>query len=208
MSNFGEMQQNIADYILRNDLASQVRLGINRAIAKYSKNRFWFSDVTANFNTTQGTWIYTIPTIPDNIRRVYYHRIQVNNVYYHVNQRDIQYVIDANVNNNQGQPVDWAWFENSIYYYPVPQDTYPITLFYQKVYAPLVDATDENDFTTIPEAEDLIEAETLRWLYKRVILDGEKAAEYKQEALDALQVLNSINEDILGMEGYIKPSRW
>lgn len=208
MSTFLDMQNNIQAYILRDDINTYVQLAINRSIAKYSKARLWFTDTTATYTTVQGTWIYTVPVIPTNIRRIYYHRIQVNNVYYHVNQRDIQYIIDANVNNNQGQPVDWAWFENSIYYYPVPQAAYPIVLFYQKDYAPLVDPTDNNDFTNIQEAQDLIENEALYWLYKKVILDAQKAEEYRIAAKESLQVLNEINEDLLGIEGEIKATRW
>lgn len=208
MSTFLEMQNHIEDFILRTDINPQVQLAINRAIAKYSKARFWFDEATANFNTAQGTYIYFAPVIPDDIRQIDYLRITVNNVYYKVNQRDFQYIIDANVNNNQGQPVDWGWFDRSILFYPVPQDVYPITLFYQKTYAPLVNPTDTNDFTEILEAEELIENEALYWLYKKVILDAEKAAEYKEAARDALRVLNEITEGLTGISGYIKPTGW
>jgi hypothetical protein len=209
MSNFIQMQDNISAYILRDDVATYVKLAINRAIAKYSKSRFWFDETTDTFDLVQGTWFYGVADgVPDDIRQIDYMRITVNNVYYHVNQRDIQYVIDANVNNNQGQPVDWAWYNESIYFYPVPQSDYPITLFYQKNYPELVDPTDSNSFTEIPEAAELIENEALYWLYKKVILDPEKAQEYKIAAADSLKVLNQINESITGVEGSIKPTRW
>lgn len=208
MSTFLEMQEAIEDYILRTDINPQVQKAINRAIAKYSKARFWFTETEESFNTVQGDWFYGIPPVPSDIRQIDYLRITVNNVYYEVIQRNIQWIIDANVNNNQGQPTDWAWWQNRIYFYPVPQDAYPITIFYQKSYAPLVDPTDENDFTTIPEAEDLIEAEALRWLYKKVILDPQKAEEYKIEAKDCLRVLNEINESMTGIEGNIEPTQW
>lgn len=208
MANFLDMQNAIEDYILRTDINDQVKSAINRAIARHSKGRYWFIETQATFNTTQGDWFYTTPVIPEDIRQIQYLRITVGGVYYDVMQRDIDFIISANVNNNQGQPVDYAWWDRSIYFYPVPQDTYAINIFYQKTYAPLVDPTDSNDWTEILEAQDVIEAEALRWLYKNVILDPEKAAEYKEEVKDAVKVLNSINESITGINGHIKSTEW
>lgn len=208
MSTFLQMQDNIEGYLLRTDLNTYVKLAINRAIKKYSKAKIWFDETTANFNTSQGQWVYTILDIPGDIRQIDHMRIQVNNVYYTVIQRPAQYIIEANVNSNQGQPIDWAWYDQAIYFYPIPQDTYPITLFYQKEYTPLVFPTDTNDWTIIPEAEELIECEALRWLYKKVILDKDKAEEYKEDARIALQVLNQINESMTGSLGDIQPTYW
>lgn len=209
MSTFLQMQNNIEGYLLRTDINVSVQLAINRAIAKYSKARFWFDETEFTFSTVQGQWQYgTADGVPADIRQIDYMRITVNNVYYNVNERDIQYIVDANVNNNQGQPVDYGWYENEIFFYPVPQDVYPITLFYQQSAATLVFPTDHNNFTDIPEAEELIECEALSWLYLKVILDIDKAMEYKQAAKDALRVLNEINESKTGINGYIKPTYW
>lgn len=209
MSTFYEMQTNIEGYLLRTDINTQVKLAINRAIAKYSKQRWWFDETTANWTTVQGTWEYgTADGIPDDIRQIDFFRITVNNVYYEVLQRDIQFIVNANVNNNQGQMTDYAWYAQKIWFYPVPQDAYAITLWYQKVFAPLVFPSDTNDFTTIPEAEELIENEALRWLYKKVILDAEKAAEYEAAAFESWKTLNQVNESVTGINGSIKPTQW
>lgn len=208
MSTFLDMQNNIEGYLLRTDINAQVKLAINRAIKKYSKARLWFTETTGTFATFQGQWTYTVVDIPTDIRQIDYMRITVNSVYYEVYQRDIQYIVDANVNNNQGQPIDYAWYDQSIWFYPIPQQTYLITLFYQKEFAVLAFPTDTNDWTTIPEAEELIECEALYWLYKKVILDAEKADEYKVAARDALRVLNEVNESMTGINGDIKPTYW
>ena len=203
------MQNNIEAYLLRTDINTMVQLAINRAIKKYSKARFWFDETEFTFSTVVGQWTYSSTDgVPTDIRQIDYTRITVNNVYYRVIERDIQYIIDANVNNNQGQPIDYAWYEEKIWFYPVPQQIYPITLYYQKEYATLVFPTDTNDFTTIPEAEELIECEALRWLYEKVILDQEKANTYRAAGREALKVLNEINESKTGINGYIKPTYW
>lgn len=208
MATFLEMQQSIEGQLNRTDLTDYVKRAINRSIAKYSKQRWWFDETEATFSTVQGLWSYDDTFIPDNIRQIDYHRITVNNVYYNVIERDIQFIVDANVNNNQGQPTDYAWYEKKIFYYPIPQDAYPITLYYQKIFAPLVNPTDTNDFTEIEEAQDLIEAEAMRWMYARVIIDVVLAAQFKVEAKDAWQALNEINESMTGINGYITPTDW
>ena len=210
MSTFLEMQNNIEGYLLRTDINTQVKLAINRAIKKYSKSRFWFDETEGVFVTTQGQWTYSQDAleIPIDIRQIDYLRITVNHVYYEVNQRDVQYILDANVNNNQGQPIDYAWFDRSIWFYPIPQQTYVITIYYQKEYAALIFPTDTNDFTTIPEAEELIECESLRWLYEKVILDKPMADTYRAATREALRVLNEVNESMTGINGNIKSTYW
>ncbi len=208
MSTFLEMQTNIEDYLDRTDLNPQVQKAINRAIKKYSSKRFWFTEAESDFTTTQGQWVYNTTDIPDDIREIYYMRITVNNVYYQVFPRSQEYVVNANVNNNQGQPVDYAWFNKEISFYPVPQDEYEIKLYYFKEYDELTLPTDTNDFTTIPEAEELIENEALRWLYKKIILDMPMANEYKQAAFEAKKILDEITEGLTGMNGAIQATTW
>lgn len=208
-TSFLDVQNNIENYLLRTDINTMVQLAINRAIQKYSKQRLWFTETSGVFNTIQGQWFYDAALgIPDNIRQIDYLRITVNNVFYEVYQRDIQYIIDANVNGNQGQPIDYAWYDEKIYFYPVPQQAYPITVFFQIVFDELVFPTDFNSWTNIPEACEVIECEALRWLYDKVILDAEKAAEYKVAARDALRVLNEINEGLTGQYGSIRSMYW
>lgn len=210
MSTFLQMQNNIEGYLLRSDINTMVQLAINRAVKKYSKSRFWFDETFQDFFTVQGQWSYSQAAleIPIDIRQIDYMRITVNSVFDEVYQRDIQYIIDANVNSNQGQPIDYAWYDQSIFFYPIPQQSYPIRLFYQKTYAPLQFPTDTNDFTIFPEAEELIECEALRWLYEKVILDEEKAMTYRAAAKEALRVLNEVNESMTGINGSIKPTYW
>lgn len=209
MSTFLQVQNNIEGYLLRTDINNYVQLAINRAISKYSKQRWWFDETTGSFTTIKGQWQYGFADgVPSDIRQIDFFRITVNNVYYEVIQRDIQFIVMANVNNNQGQMTDYAWYANQIWFYPVPQNPYPITLWYQKLYPYLVFPTDTNDFITIPEAEELIENEALRWLYKKVILDAGKAEEYEAAALDSWKVLNQINDGMTGVWGDIHATNW
>lgn len=208
MSTFLEMQENITDYLFRDDLNPQIQKAINRAIKKFSKEKFWFMETEADFTTTQGQWVYNTVDIPDNIRNIYYMRITVNSVYYQVYEETQEYVINANVNNNQGQPVNYSFWNREISFYPVPQDAYPIKLYYYKQYDEMTLPTDNNDFTNIPEAEELIENEALRWLYQKVILDFDMAAQYSQAVVDAKKVLNEITEGLTGMDGHIVATSW
>ena len=209
MSTFLQVQNNIESFLLRTDINNMVQLAINRAVTKYSKQRWWFDETVQTFTTVQGQWTYGVADgVPADIRQIDYMRITVSSVYYKIIERDIQFIIQANVNNNQGQMTDYAWYNELIYFYPVPQNPYPIDLYYQKVYPYMVFPSDTNDFVTIPEAEELIENEALRWLYKKVILDADKAQEYKDAAFESWRVLNQINESMTGIDGEIKATNW
>lgn len=209
MSTFLDMQNNIANYLMRSDLTQEIQLAINRAIRIASRNRYWFDESVGAFNTVAGTQSYsTVENLPENIRNVDYVRLTVSSTYYELIQRDINYIITANVNDNESQPTDWAFFEQKIWLYPTPNLVYPVTIYFHKAYPDLVNANDENDFTTNPEAEEYIENYALYWLYKKVILDREKAEEYRVLSNESMKILQSITAQLTGMNGAVMATGW
>lgn len=192
----------------RTDINTQVQLAINRAIRKYAKTPFWFDERVGTFVTVNGTQSYGSGTIPDYIRNIDYVRLTVSAVYYQLIQRDINYILSANVNNNVSQPVDWAWYAQSIYFYPTPSQVYTVTVYYHTTYTDLVSNSDTNDWTTNPEAQELIENESLYWLYKKVVLDPEKAEEYRLAALTSYKDLVTLNAQLTGMDGAVRATSY
>ena len=208
MSTFVQMQTNIANYLNRTDLTSEIKLAINRAIRTYSKTRFWFDEAVGTFVTVNGTQSYGSGTIPALIRNIDYVRLTVASTYYQLIERDINYIISANVNNNTSQPTDYAWYAESIYLYPTPGQVYTVTVYYHKTYATMTADADTNSWTENPEAEEVIEKASLSWLYENVVLDPDRAAQYKEAAKFAYRNLVSMNEQLTGMNGAIRATSW
>ena len=188
MSTYLQMQQRIADDLDRTDLSSQIQKAITRAIKHYSRKRFWFNETTGTFSTVADQEWYS--SIPTDIKEIDDAIITVStNRQYPLDRRTNGYINTINWGGNAwtGYPQDYAYFKGQIRLYPVPNDVYTITLFYQQEFAELSADADTNAWTT--DAEDLIEARARWWLYKRVIRDFEEAREAKTEEAEALDIL-------------------
>lgn len=210
MSTFSEMRAKIEDDLNRTDLTTQVNREINRAIRKYAKQKFWFAATTGTFSTVADQQSYgTGDGLPSDIRDIIYLRItQSSSVYYELIERGIDRVLRWNSNDDSGLPTDYAWLESKIYLYPNPDAVYTVTVYYQKYYTDLSADGDSNDFTTNPEAEQLIENEAKYHLYAELITDAEQALICRGLRDEALKTLKQINSDFIGVHGSIRPTQW
>ena len=124
--------------------------------------------------------------------------------YYEVTPTSISTVLDWNVNNNPGLPLSYALNESKIYFYPTPDQVYLVDIYYQRYYADLSADGDSNDFTTNPEAEELIEMEAEFQLYSNTILDMAQAQRCAQMRDVALKTCRRITNEFLNVKGHIK----
>jgi hypothetical protein len=176
--------------MIRSDINTQIDLAINRAITYYSrKERFWFNETTATFNTVANQFNYT--SSDTGISNMLYRdlvKITINSTtIIELVERTYKDVQIRNVGNVAGTPEDYAYYKQNWYIYPIPNAVYTITVSYVKSYAALSADGDSNDFTD--NAEDLIEARALWWLYSRLLRNKEKADEAKADELEALTAL-------------------
>lgn len=196
MSTFAEMQSRIADDVNRSDLTTQIQKAINRSIAHYSGRDFWFTETTGTFSCVASQEAYgTADSLPSDLRDIVLAQVTVSGNDYELTRRSIGWLQKQDPSDNSGQPTDYAFFQKKMYLYPIPDSTYTITLFYKKSYSDLSATSDTNDFTTIPEAEELIEYRANWWLNKRVIKDREEAQECKNSEIEALETLQNISNN-------------
>lgn len=194
MSTFAEMQSRIADDLNRTDLTTQIKKAINRAISHYSNEEFWFAETYSTFNCVADQETYgTVDGLPTDLRDIVLLQVTISGSDYILNRRSISYVREQDPSNNSGQPTDYAFFQQKIYLYPIPDDEYTIKIFYKKDYADLSATSDTNDFTTIPEAEELIENRAEWWLATRLLRDKELAELAKLNEQEALTVLRTVS---------------
>lgn len=202
MATFGTVQTNIADYLNRTDLTTQIQVAINRAIASYSTHDFWFTQANpTTFNTIASQESYgTADGIPTDLREITYLKMTVGTSFYRMKQRTIQFIEDRNPNNNVGRPSDFCFWANKIYFNPIPSGVFTMTLYYRKNYAALVNGADTNDFTNTTEALNLIEAKALWWLNTYIIRDPVGAKENQEMEESALAILSTISNNIQSPE--------
>lgn len=202
MAVFSDVQSNIADYLNRTDLTNQIKTAINRAIASYSTHDFWFTQATGTFVTVASQESYgTSDGIPSDLREITYMKLTSGNSFFPIKMRNIQFIQDNNPTTTSiGQPTYFAFWANKIYFTTIPDAVYTITLFYRKNYTALVNAGDSNDFTTVTEALDLIEAKALWWLNTYIIRDPVGAEENLEMESSALAKLDTISNNIQSSE--------
>lgn len=202
------MKDAIANYLSRDDLSTEIGDAINRAIDHYEPVRFWFNEGTGTFTTTasQQSYSSTDMSITD-IAMIDKVQCTVNGTKYTLTPRTYDYIIDVNTSSTSttGQPCDWAWYGEKLWFYPTPDSTYTITLSYQNSYADLSADGDYNDFTTY--AEDLIEARSMWFLQAQIIKDIEGASVSKQVETDALYSLMRRTNRMVS-SGSIRPTQF
>jgi len=192
------MRARIADYLDRDDLGPQIDTAINRAIRFYRSKRFTFNEVKdATFETVANQISYTTTDgVPSDILQIDTAVAVIGSLNYPLIARPYQYIVDMNLGNFANVPDFYAWYDNSIWLYPVPASAYEVQLSYLKSYADLVVNDDTNDFLT--EAEDLIEQNVLWRIYTSLIRDTDEA----QTAKAAEQLfLEELQEEVELLKG-------
>lgn len=193
MSTFAAMKTRIADDIKRSDLTTQIGVAINRAIEFYEKERFFFNETSGTFVTVSGQESYgSADSIPSTIAEIDEVTLtQTSSNIFPLDKTSFGSVraLNAGGTTATGVPLDYAYYSEKFWFYPIPNGVYTVTVYFKKNYAQLSADGDTNDWTE--EAEDLIESRARWWLYKRIIKDYEAAAEAKGEEIEALSSLQS-----------------
>lgn len=191
--NYGQFQSQIA-YELgqRTDLMSipsgsglalsPIQQAIQNAISKWEREHYYFNEVESInvVNTVVGQEFYTFSSWPFITQQIHIDKIWVliSGNRYSLNPRTEQYLSDTSLNPNvQGQPIDYAYYAETIRLYPIPDGAYPITIEGTQRKSTLVNTADSNSWTT--DAADLIKAEAKLDLLTNVLKQTDLAATQK-----------------------------
>jgi hypothetical protein len=151
MATYEQMIQRIAAEIKRPDLAPSIPLAIQSAIAFYAPAKFWFNEGQETTLTIAN--VATVGWPPDS-QGVDSLSITVNGARYPLNQVPWREIDEKDTGVTVGVPEEFANFQQTFRFYPVPNDAYTITWYGTKSLATLTVGTDTNAWTT--EAEELI----------------------------------------------------
>jgi len=192
------MTVNIADDLNRNDLDSQIGKAINRAISYYGFDRFWFNEKITTFATVRSQESYgAADGFPADILRLDTVNLTRNTTSkYLMVPKTYPWIVLVNPTISLGPPTCYAIYEEQIFMYPNPDQSYTVTLSYVESYTELSDSNDTNNF--LSNAEDLIESRAEWWLYSRVIRDADAASNCKNAELEALTALRRKTANYIG----------
>ena len=157
---------------------SPIKNAIQSAIAKWEREPFYFNELydTAFFTTVANQEVYTsadaaaIATVA-SITRL---RVTANGTRYPLTPRNWGYIDDVSATTvSTGQPIDFAYFAESIRLYPIPDAAYAVALSGTKRFTALSADADTNVWTS--DAYDLIRSEAKLILARETIHDDELA---------------------------------
>lgn len=199
---FGQLQKRVADRLIDPNntavSAANVAQAINDAVAFWKTRKFYFNQRVANltldvspaldgsapgdpFVLQYGNTNSLYPNAPVLPADFLFEdeengfTIPYNNLTYNLDKQPPK-VFDDVSNNGVGLPYIYTFRNGNYEIYFLPQTNYTLRVNYICDYAPLVNATDTNDFTTF--ADKLIEYDAISRILSDLRLDDDRAARF------------------------------
>lgn len=204
MSDFRTIRNRILDELDRDDLSAQAELAIKSAVEFYSPRRFWFNEARATASTVADQEYYPLP---DDFVAEDVLTISVNDTVYPLRRVSNEQIDDWTMSTsvNTGRPQEYALQGTELRLYPVPDDSYTLTMSYQKRLTELAAEGDSNAWTT--DAEELIRRRAEGDLCLSVLQDNERATGFYLLASDVLAALLTRSMRHVGT-GYTRKRMW
>ena len=194
MSTYSQLQYRIADELggrtellspSTGETLSPIQLAILDAVSFWQNERFYFNEYrTSNaFSTVVGQEFYTLSDWADiaTIQHIDKLSILISGNRYFMTPRTEQWMEDISINPSwSGKPVDYAYYNYQLRFYPIPNGVYPVNVLGTKQFAALSGNSDTNVWTT--DGEPLIRLTAKQYLYRDTILDDVKAASMERGA--------------------------
>ena len=185
MTNFGTMQDRIADELDRSDLTTQIQAAIQSAIAFYQDERFFFNEGVTNIVTATASEAYAVSSILD----IDYVVVNVNGHPADMTPRPFDYIDSIRDPSYTGIPHQYGIFADQMYVYPVPNDVYTIEVAGCIALGTLTATADTNAWMT--SGEELIRRRAKADLCNDILKDYEEADRQTQLELRALERLKA-----------------
>lgn len=204
MTTFGDMQTNIATFLRRDDLSTEIPIAIKRAIKHYTNEPWpWLEERNTSLTTTANTKTVAPPSdFGADLQLL----ITVNSFIYPLCKTTQQQIEEWYVQNDfTNQPSHYSYWDGNFYLYPIPDATYSLTLNYYEDLAELSSASDTNSWTTT--AEEMIEARAIWWLASRIMRNMDVANMAKQQELEAYNGVRR-RATLTESSGKLKTTRW
>jgi hypothetical protein len=194
MTTLGTLKATIADDLARGDLTSQIAAAITQAIAYYKEERlFWMDTRTENFDTVADQADYDVDdeaTIPLFIKIDAIFLEDSDGIRYGPLERIDQTVMERlqDESASTGRPDAWSWFNDTIWFHPIPDAAYTVRPMGQIAVAePSSDSQTDNKWMT--KGYELIRCRAKMLLFAHTVKDVEQAMVMRAAAQEELEVL-------------------
>lgn len=206
MTTLAVMKARIASDLRRDDLTSDIADYIPDAIADFQQKRLFFNETRAfAFNTESAKQRYTEVEFPNvaNIIKIDSAYVTIGGSKFRLWPRQPVLIEQATTNaNSSGQSTHYAFYDRSLWLYPIPNDIWAVNLLaVAKAAAPASDGETNNPWMT--DCARLIRSQTIGHLYAYIIKDKDKASSFYTLAQDALTRLEDKTADMTKTGDYL-----
>lgn len=115
------------------------------AVDYYASTRFWFNEARATFTTSSGQSTYTGTT---GILEIDSLVITISGAKYELRPENYAVLNALDLGTVNGQPTTYAYWQEAIRLYPVPNASFTVAIEYQQRFATLSLSTESNAFLT------------------------------------------------------------
>ena len=202
MSTYGEIQDRInLDYLNRTDFAAETRRSIQAAVRHYERKPWWFNETATSLTTSAGQ---SFVNFPANYHKLKLLQITIASADYRLIQRDYSWIKDMNTTRTQGQPTDFAIYQNRIELATIPDAIYTLPISYLHKFPALSASSDTSDWTSA--VEDLVVYHATKLMLAGPLQAPERATAFQALEREALSSIIGENEG--RFDNKIKPTRF
>lgn len=185
----GDMMGEIADDIARDDLTTQIRASILKAIKHFQSERLFFNEQYVGFQTVAGQEFYGVDAnalLPD-LYAIDSSVILQGNTTWELGRTDDAWIEAVSQPVSPSLPAWFSYHARQVRLYPVPDRVYTVRFFaHTKVAAPV---GDDDTCPWVDEADELISARAKWRLAKHVLRDKGLASDMEDAMADAINEL-------------------
>lgn len=159
MTTYGTMRTRIQNELVRTDIDARINEAIASAIKHWERTRFYFNEGRTTFNFLADQEDYgTSDGVPAGLVNIDELTVTVNATTYPLTPRTYSFI--ENIKNSTsytGFPYSYAYYQEDIWPYPIPNATYSANLSYiQRLTEVSISSTDAATNSWMTDAEDLI----------------------------------------------------
>lgn len=175
MSTLAELKAEIADDLDRTDLTDQIEREISKAIRFYQSKRFYFNETRdVTFSTVAAQALYGVDDAPEIPQFFEIDQICAEDGTQKYELDEISpkvWEVATGSGGTSAKPISWAYFDQSIGLYPIPDGAVTIRLIGHIKKAEPEDDTEEDNVWMV-EAFDLIRAHVCATLALKKLRDS------------------------------------
>lgn len=201
MATFQEVQDRInTQYLNRGTFIEETKTAIKAAIRNYENRRWTFNETSVAVATSAGV---AFVAFPNNFLIIEKLQITVDSTELELYRRDRAWILAANATRAQGQPTDYATFQNRINLSAIPDDAYALPIHFIKKLPALDSAGSTNGFLQ-DIWQDVICYHAAKVVWGVAIRNDEEAAKFA--SLERIAMMNVTEHLEQTTHGKLKPT--